>query len=72
MFITQVKEISSMDEQTKDAIREIVFVKTSVGVVSTINIGLHFPSNKAVLMYSETYSPSLYYRYHIDEIKLFV
>lgn len=72
MFITQVKEISEMDEQTRNAIKEIVFVKSAIGVISTINVGLHYPSNKAVLLYSDTYSPSLYYRFHIDQIKSIV
>ncbi len=69
MLITQIKPISDMNDLTKDAIKEIVFIKTKVGIVSTINIGLHYPSNQAIMLYSDEYSPSLYYKYHIDEIK---
>ncbi len=69
MLITQIKPVSDMDTKTKEAIKEIVFVKTKVGIVSTVNIGLHYPSNQAILLYSDEYSPSLYYKYHINEIK---
>lgn len=69
MFITQIKSISNLDDQTKESIKEIVFVKTRQTIISTINVGLHGASNKAVMLYSDSYSPSLYYTYHIDFIK---
>ncbi len=69
MLITQVKEILEMNDTTKQAIKEIVFVKTKYSVVSTINVGLHQASSQAIMMYSNDYSPSLYYSYHIDQIK---
>jgi hypothetical protein len=72
LLITQIKPIQDLDESAKEAIKEIVFVKTRVGIVSTINVGLHYATGKAVLLYSDEYSPSLYYKYHIDQIKDFI
>jgi len=72
MFITQIKQINTLDDETKESIKEIVFVKSNVGIVSTINIGAHKQSNLAVMLYSDTYSPSLYYKYHIEQIKKFI
>lgn len=69
MLMTQIKEIDDLDEETRDSIKEIVFFKTKVGVISTINIGLHKASKTAVLLYSDTYSPSLYYKHHIEQVK---
>lgn len=69
LIITQIKEINELDDQTRDMIKEILFIRTKRSVVSTINVGLHRPSKKALMLYSENYSPSLYYKYHIEEIK---
>ena len=69
MLITQIKKVSDLNDKVKEAIKEIVFFKTRDGVISTINIGLHTITNNAILLYSDTYSPSLYYKYHIDFIK---
>lgn len=72
MLITQIKPISDINDSVKEAVKEIVFVKTRVGIVSVINVGLHYPTSKAVILYSDVYSPSLYYRYHMDEIKDYI
>jgi len=68
LFITQYKEVDNLDEKTKKDISEIVFLRTKHNIVSTINVGI-FDSDLAVMLYSDTYSPSLYYKYHIDQIK---
>ena len=65
----QIKEIDELDEKTRDMIKEILFIRTKRSIVSTINVGLHRPSKQALMLYSETYSPSLYYKYHIEQIK---
>lgn len=69
MLITQIKEISNLDDQTKEKIKEIAFFRTNLGVISTINVGIYKKANMGVLLYSDTYSPSLYYQKHIDLIK---
>jgi hypothetical protein len=69
MIITQIKEVNDLDEKTKDSIKEIVFFRTNLGIISTINIGLHKSTNKAVMLYSELYSPSIHYTKHINLIK---
>jgi len=78
LLITQMKPITDLTEKVKDEIKEIIFVKTTgislflksnTTIISTINIGLHQSSSNAVLLYSDTYSPSLYYKHHIDQIK---
>jgi len=69
MLMTQIKEIDDLDDKTRDSIKEIVFFKTRIGIISTINIGLHRPSKTAILLYSDVYNPSLYYRHHVELIK---
>ena len=69
LLITQIKTIKELDDKTKQYIKEIVFIRSQTGIISTINVGLHYDSNKAVLLYSDTYSPSLYYKYQVEEIK---
>ena len=69
LFVTQIKDITELNEETKNQIKEIVFIRTNRGIISIINVGLHAQSKQAVLLYSETYRPSLYYEYHINEIK---
>lgn len=72
MMITQVRYIDQLNDETKEQIKEIVFVNHNGGIISTINIGMHQPSGKAILLYADPYFPSLYYKYHIDQIKSFV
>ncbi|BCR36581.1 hypothetical protein [Mariniplasma anaerobium] len=69
IIITQIKEIDELDDKTRDMIKEIIFVRTKSFVISTINIGIYRPQHIAVMLYSNTYSPSLYYKYHLDEIR---
>ncbi len=68
LFITQIKNIDILDEATKDAISEIVFIRTRYNIISTINIGV-LNQELAVINYSDTFTPSLYYAYHIEQIK---
>ena len=69
MMITQIKRITKLDDHIKEQLKEIVFIRSKQGIISTINVGLHDPSNQAVMLYADKYSPSLYYRYHVDQIK---
>ncbi len=69
LLITQFKAVDELDNQTKDSIKEIVFIRSQSGIISTINVGLHYKSNHAIMLYSDTYSPSLYYSYQVGEIK---
>ena len=69
LIITQIKEIKELDDKTRDEIKEVIFIRTKRLIISTINVGLFQAQKKAVMLYSDTYSPSLYYKYHLDEIK---
>jgi ABC-type multidrug transport system fused ATPase/permease subunit len=69
LIITQIKEIKELDEKAREEIKEVIFIRTKRLIISTINVGLYQPQKKAVMLYSDTYSPSLYYKYHLDEIK---
>jgi hypothetical protein len=71
-LITQIKTIDQLDDNTKKLIKETFFFKTQNSVISTINIALHQESEKAVMFYSDKFSPSLYYTEQIDEIKKMV
>jgi len=68
LFITQYKVVDELDQITKNAISEIVFIRTKYHIISTINVGI-LNDELAVMLYSDTYSPSLYYKYHIEQIK---
>jgi len=72
ILVTQIKKVTELDDDTKNKIKEIIFLRTQSGIISTINVGLHEASGKAILLYSDEYSPSMYYRYHIDQIKRMV
>ncbi len=69
LFVTQIREVSELSDVTKDQIKEIAFVRSTRGVVSIVNIGIHPSSQKAILLYTDTYRPSLYYEYHVNQIK---
>ena len=69
LIITQIKEIKELDDKTRDEIKEVIFIRTKRLIISTLNVGLFQTQKKAVMLYSDTYSPSLYYKYHLDEIK---
>jgi len=73
MLVTQIKDAADLTKDEKSKIAEIVFLKTSLaGVISTINVGLHQNSSSAVMLYSDEYSPSLYYKYHVEQIKKYI
>ena len=73
MLVTQIKDVEDLNKNEKSKIAEIVFLKTSLaGVISTINVGLHHDSSSAVMLYSNNYSPSLYYKYHVEQIKKYI
>ena len=69
MLITQIKIIDELDDVTKAQLSEIVFIRAQSGIISTINVGIDLKSSKAVLLYSDDFSPSLYYTYHVEQIK---
>lgn len=69
LFVTQIREIETLSDEVKEQIKEIAFIRTARGIISIVNIGIHLPTNTAVMLYSDTYRPSLYYEYHINEIK---
>lgn len=71
LLITQIKHIDNLDDTTKKQLAEIIFIRTRHNIISTVNIGI-LDNTYAVMEYSDTYSPSLYYTYHIDEIKSMV
>jgi hypothetical protein len=72
MLITQIKPVDELDEATKSAIKEIVFYRSKREIISVINVAIHKSSNKAVMLYSDTYSPSLYYTYHVEQLKTLI
>lgn len=69
MLITQIKFIDELDEITKAQLSEIVFIRAQSGIISTINVGIDLKSSKATMLYSTEFSPSLYYTYHVEQIK---
>lgn len=69
MLITQIKEITDLDEKTKESIKEIIYVRTRYTILSTINVGLYRPKSLALMLYAATYRPSIYYRKHLEEIR---
>ncbi len=72
MLVTQIKPVEELDEATKNAIKEIVFYRSKREIISVINVAIHKASNKAVMLYSDTYSPSLYYKYHVEQLKTLI
>lgn len=69
LLITQIKVIDQLDEETKDKVKEIVFIRTQRGIISTINMGLLMSEGLAIGLFSESYNPSIYYKAHIETIK---
>ena len=69
MLITQVKFIEELDDNTKKQLSEIVFIRTQTNVISTINVGIDLDNSEAIMLYSDQFTPSLYYTYHVDQIK---
>lgn len=69
LFVTQIREFNELNNEVKDQIKEIAFVKSARGIISIINIGIHKPSKTAVMLYTDKYRPSLYYEYHVNLIK---
>ena len=69
LLVTQIREVSDLTNEVKEQIKEIAFVKSQRGIISIINIGIHKPTKKAVMLYTDTYRPSLYYEYHVNQIK---
>ncbi len=72
MLVTQIKPVDELDDATKNAIKEIVFYRSKREIISVINVAIHKSSNKAVMLYSDTYSPSLYYKYHVEQLKTLI
>lgn len=72
MLVSQIKPVDELTESTKQALKEIVFYRSKREIISVINIALDKHTNKAVMLYSDTYSPSLYYKYHVDQLKTLI
>ncbi len=68
LFITQIKSVEELDDDTKQKIVENVFLRTRHNIISTINVAV-LDGDLAVFLYSDNYSPSLYYDYHLSKIK---
>ncbi len=64
LLITQYKPIKTFNEKAKDAINEIIFIKTDRHIVSTINVGIVENPKLALMLMSKTYQPSSYYDLH--------
>jgi len=64
LLITQYKPIKTFNDKAKDAINEIIFIKTDRHIVSTINVGLFESPKLALMLMSKTYQPSSYYDLH--------
>lgn len=69
IFVTQIMDLDHLDDEVKEKIKEVIFVRANRMVISTINVGLFKKYNKAIMLYSKAYSPSLYYNYHIEQIE---
>lgn len=69
LLITQYKPVKTFNDEVKDRINEIIFIKTDKHVISTINVGLLDHPSLALMLYSDTYSPSAYYRLHTETVK---
>ena len=69
LFVTQIREVSELTDEVKEQIKEIAFVRSARGIISIINIGIHLPTKTAVMLYTDKYRPSLYYEYHVNQIK---
>ena len=72
MLITQIREIEDLNEEEKDKVKQIVFIRTRQGIISTINVAIIRDAKKAVMLYSDKYTPSMYYSYHVNQIKKMV
>lgn len=69
LLITQYKPVKTFNDEVKDRINEIIFIKTDRHVISTINVGMVEDPSLAVMLYSKTYKPSSYYQMHIRSIQ---
>jgi len=69
LLITQYKPVKTFNDDVKARINEIIFIKTDKHVISTINVGLLEDPALALMLYSDTYKPSSYYKLHIQSIK---
>jgi hypothetical protein len=72
MLVSQIKPVDELTEANKQALKEIVFYRSKRETISVINVALDKNSNKAVMLYSDTYSPSLYYKYHVEQLKTLI
>lgn len=64
LLITQYKPIQTFNDQERDRINEIIFIKTDRHVVSTINVGILNEPKIALMLMSKSYQPSSYYEMH--------
>lgn len=68
LLISQYKPIKTFNDQERQRVNEIIFIKTDKHIVSTINIGIVESPHIALMLASKTYRPSSYYQLHIDTI----
>lgn len=68
LLISQYKMFETFNESSRQQINEIIFIKTDKHIVSTINIGIFNKEHVALMLASKSYTPSLYYTNHVDEL----
>lgn len=64
LLITQYKPVQTFNDQERERINEIIFIKTERHIVSTINVGILEQPHIALMLVSKTYQPSSYYDLH--------
>jgi hypothetical protein len=64
LLITQYKPVTQFNDQERELINEIIFIKTDRHIVSTINIGIVEDPKIALMLVAKTYKPSSYYDVH--------
>ncbi len=72
ILISQYKIVARVTPNVKDQINENILLKNKYGIYSVINIALDRTSGKAVFLHSIKFSPSLYYKYQVEQILEFI
>jgi hypothetical protein len=68
-IITAFKPYNSIDNKALTDIAEVVCYQDKRQFYSQINVGLNDEDKKAYFLYSDTYSPTMYYKLGVDFIK---
>ena len=69
ILVTQIKQVDELSDTIKARTKEVFFMRIKNMIMSTINVTIDLSTYKAILLYSDTYSPILYYKKHVDFIK---